>query len=346
MDAGTTLPFKALPPPRTRPALGLLLIALGYGHLLLAIVLFFFLFGSFISSLVSSLFNSSRVEPPNLLLFPLWMLCVLSAVLLHPFLLRLVKRGKALRQADALSLLARDRRAPVLYLRPFDDDDLPDLTLPNNGLLPHPTFEARLHEALAPLGPMVSVGRPGEKVPELGSARLYVADGEWRAAVEFLMGRAAAVVVVFGRSQGVLWEALNALKRMPPERLLFCFPYVLEKGKRSLWLEYRRGIEGYRYNREALRRADFERQLRYQAFREGAGAALAARLPPRLGDVCFLCFREDGEPYFLESSRPLMARLGASLSGSESLPVYLNFRKTLKPFVNGRESRTPARAGA
>src|SRR5262245_45368681 len=41
----------------------------------------------------------------------------------------LIERGRKMRARDAVDVLAKDRRAPVLYLRSFEDEDLPDPTL-------------------------------------------------------------------------------------------------------------------------------------------------------------------------------------------------------------------------
>ena len=66
-------------------------------------------------------------------------------------------------------------------------------------------------EILAHVGPVVAIGKPGEPLPELGAARLYVADDQWQAKVIELMGKAALVVIRLGASPGLLWEIEQSL---------------------------------------------------------------------------------------------------------------------------------------
>jgi hypothetical protein len=54
----------------------------------------------------------------------IWLACLLGM----PYSVRLIRYGQRLRQRSALEVLAQDGRAPVLYLRSFDDDDLEDPT--------------------------------------------------------------------------------------------------------------------------------------------------------------------------------------------------------------------------
>ena len=41
---------------------------------------------------------------------------------------------------------------------------------------PYPGPEQELAVLMGRLGPVVAIGKPGERLPELGAARLYVAD--------------------------------------------------------------------------------------------------------------------------------------------------------------------------
>jgi hypothetical protein len=51
---------------------------------------------------------------------------------------------------------------------------------------------------MSKIGPFVAIGRPGERLPQLGAIRLYVADPEWQEMVTRLMSEAALVVLRAG----------------------------------------------------------------------------------------------------------------------------------------------------
>ncbi|MFI6850035.1 hypothetical protein OG535_40020 [Kitasatospora sp. NBC_00085] len=120
----------------------------------------------------------------------------------------------------------------VLYLRSFDDDVrrasleenqhhppgpgavLPDLFLSDR------TDEEQLAAALASVAPLVAVGRPGERLPLLGARRLYLPLDDWQDTVRQLMERARLVVMVLGMGPGLMWEFIEAVRILPPERLV------------------------------------------------------------------------------------------------------------------------------
>lgn len=112
---------------------------------------------------------------------------------------RLSVYGRRLRQPDAPTVLARDPRAPVLFLRSFRDEDIVDLTS-RTGRGSIRRSEEALCDALRGIGPVVAIGRPGEYLPEAGAARLYVDDQDWQQAVRHFLEAAAAVVLVVGTS--------------------------------------------------------------------------------------------------------------------------------------------------
>lgn len=103
---------------------------------------------------------------------------------------------------DATDLLKSDLRSPVVYLRSLHDDDFFGSKV--DGLLA--TNEEVLVEALNKLGPVIAVGKPGESLPTLGAAKLYLANPEWQTNVTELCQSAALVVFKTGTSPGLLWE--------------------------------------------------------------------------------------------------------------------------------------------
>jgi hypothetical protein len=118
----------------------------------------------------------------------------------------------------------------VLYLRSFVDDVARAGLEKKNGrgvpsmvgdvVLSGRTEEEQLVAALRPLGPVVAIGRPGERLPEAGAARLYVDDAEWQSTVLRLLGHARVVVLALGAGPGLMWELLAAFNNVTPERLV------------------------------------------------------------------------------------------------------------------------------
>lgn len=141
---------------------------------------------------------------------------------------RLWRRSRQYGALGADEAMARDPRPPVLYLRSFADDGATMIdggasSLVRRGMkLFRPvTPEQEMAGILAHLGPVVAIGKPGEPLPELGAARLYVSDDRWQGKVIELMSKAALVVIRLGASPGLLWEIEQSLDRLPRRRLVF-----------------------------------------------------------------------------------------------------------------------------
>jgi len=139
----------------------------------------------------------------------------------------LYKRGKRASTELAGELLSSDPRPAVVYLRSFKDDvvgasiaDSPVATL--FSLVA--TEEQQIAEVFGELGPVVAIGRPGERLPELGAARMYVADDEWQETVSDLMARARLVVYRATDTQGFIWEVKRGGELLPPEKIVFLIP--------------------------------------------------------------------------------------------------------------------------
>ncbi|WP_405731041.1 hypothetical protein OG885_14590 [Streptomyces sp. NBC_00028] len=118
----------------------------------------------------------------------------------------------------------------VLYLRPFDLDTVMSgmpmelsgggASLTNVFFLSGRTLEEDLVRRFGRLGRVVAIGRPGEPLPEAGAERMYVADDEWQRVVSGLIARARVVTLSVGTGQGTVWEFVESLRVLPPERLV------------------------------------------------------------------------------------------------------------------------------
>lgn len=129
-----------------------------------------------------------------------------------------------------------DERAPVLFLRSFQDDDLrvrirsrskasPSARL---ALLNDSTFEDLLAWQASRHGPVIAIGQPGTKLQPLGAVRDYFSDADWQTAVLKRINVASAIIFVVGRSPGAQWELAQLRERGALGKTLFVFPPVDE----------------------------------------------------------------------------------------------------------------------
>jgi hypothetical protein len=150
----------------------------------------------------------------------------------------MILRGKRLGAARAEQALVEDSRPPVLYLRSFQDEQadkgMTGALRSGAATSARPLADSvvawgtREQEAMAVLmrqvGPYVAVGRPGEPMPEVGAARMYLPDDQWQARVAELIDTARLVVVRAGATEGLKWEVGQLVRRARPESLLVVLP--------------------------------------------------------------------------------------------------------------------------
>jgi len=172
------------------------------------------------------------------------MLCILAS----PFLF---VRGRRRAAPTWAVVQRRDSRSPVVYLRSFPHDEvtakLTGAPLGAYGAIGSAasmflgaTEEEQLAKVMNEIGPFVAVGRPGERLPQIGAARIYVSDEEWQEVVGDLVDRARLVVFRAGDTEGFWWEVDRCSRSVAPERLLFLLP--LNSGK---YQSFRQRIEQY-----------------------------------------------------------------------------------------------------
>ena len=175
-------------------------------------------------------------------IFVLW----LPAMFLYPLVERLGSNfeplgaemlitGKKLGAARASEVLEEDRRPPVLYLRSFKDDETfvrrSSFRAITKGIKEYLSPSAKSEEqqiarVLDDIGPFVAIGQPGERLPDLGAARMYVGD-EWQQVIEDLVARARLIVMRAGITRGFWWEFDYVVKNAPPEKILLLIPFQL-----------------------------------------------------------------------------------------------------------------------
>ena len=149
----------------------------------------------------------------------------------------LLYRGKQYDALAARELEASLDRPPVVYLRPFDEDStvwqyvrmaavMPfrrswwaattGMLMPHTMGLDFASFEESLADAVAPLGPLLAVGQPGEMLPKPGPLPAYADDVSWRDMVDQWLGSARLVIVRPGSTPGVRWEVERAFTTVSP----------------------------------------------------------------------------------------------------------------------------------
>lgn len=130
--------------------------------------------------------------------------------------------------------LEQDDRAPALFLRSFQDDDLRVRIRPNSragvteriALLGDSTFEDLIAWIASRTGPVIAIGQPGTVLQPLGAVRDYFSDDEWQSAILKRINTSAAVVFVVGRSPGAQWELAQLRDRGALAKTVFVFPPV------------------------------------------------------------------------------------------------------------------------
>jgi hypothetical protein len=161
-------------------------------------------------------------------------LAVIAVVLIAARALWRVGTRFNLRQRDAIIL--KDK-PPVLLLRSFVDDVA---GIPPNALIPRLLWRRkRLEETigaeLTRAGPFVAIGKPGERLPQIGAHRLYVGDADWQNVVTSYIARAEPIILIAGKTTWVQWELANivALGRM--NRLLIVFSGSADAERVARW---------------------------------------------------------------------------------------------------------------
>ena len=152
---------------------------------------------------------------------PVAQLAMIAAMLVFYIAMRRAK-------LSATQLRDRDRRAPVLILRQFGDDFLEAGRVSLGGT---PTFEHFVAGELNRIGPVIAIGRPGERLQPLGASRDYLADGDWQRAVTTTIEEAALVVFVLGDSENLLWEFRKTIETHGKRRTLIVVPPLRDRAE-------------------------------------------------------------------------------------------------------------------
>jgi hypothetical protein len=186
-------------------------------------------------------------------------LLVLIGVLLLARALWRVGRRLNLRHRNEIIL--RDK-PPVLLLRSFTDDVAgisPNMLIPRL-FRRRKRLEETIGEQLTRAGPFVAIGRPGERLPQLGANRLYVGDSEWQTVVESYIARSDLIIVIAGKTHWVQWELAKVLERGRIAGLLIVFPPITEVDRSERWQNLKSAFGDTAWS-AAMERVDVARAL-------------------------------------------------------------------------------------
>lgn len=168
-----------------------------------------------------------------------WDLYLVYVVPLLAFLLgRVLRRRGRLHFATIISSSDDLGTRPfVLYLRSFEDD--PELARSPFQPVHPPVFhlqllisgrteEEQLAAAVKRMGPLVAIGAPGDRHPYSGATRMYLPSENWKDTVRELMVKARLVILALGPGDGTMWELVEAMHILPPERLVLLVPMAAD----------------------------------------------------------------------------------------------------------------------
>jgi hypothetical protein len=127
-------------------------------------------------------FSGWRIWAESKLLFAI--LTVLSPILMFSGAFLSWRGRQYAAQASAESIIA-DAKTHLLYLRAFRSDAKMEPTSEEEGLA----------DLLRPFGELVAIGRPGERLPTPGAARIYTSDEEWKDVVKRQLQATRLVVI-------------------------------------------------------------------------------------------------------------------------------------------------------
>ena len=205
------------------------------------------------------------------------------------------RRTSQVRQRSAeMALQKSGAKRPIFYLRSFALDDQvgrPSILELMSNIQPANPEQAMIRVARR-CGPVLAIGRPGERLPALGAARFYVSDDLWQEKVADVATVAQLVVWASGTTQGLEWEITHLVRSLPPEKLiLWPHPQLLDLDAN-------------------------EREAQWRGFVDGLGTLFPKPLPKPLGKVQFFAFGKDFTPIPFSDWRPTAkGRLMASLRG-------------------------------
>jgi hypothetical protein len=142
--------------------------------------------------------------------------------------------GRQMALPDGLDVLRSDQRRPVVFLRPFFEDERrvydgpvgaregAESSAPSIKATASP--EPKLKSVFDEIGPFVAVGRPGQRLAPFGAHRLYLQQSDWQEGVAALVSQSVAIVIQPEWTPSTSWELQLVAAVVDPRRLLIAVP--------------------------------------------------------------------------------------------------------------------------
>jgi hypothetical protein len=152
--------------------------------------------------------------------------------------------GQRLNLRHRAAIVLQDK-PPVLLLRSFADDAdrIPSSRLIQRLFRRRKRLEETIADELAKAAPFVAIGKPGERLPQIGASRIYVSDSDWQQVVTSYIERANLIIVIAGKTHWVQWELANVLTQGLISRLLIIFPRIDEADRLARWSNLRTAFD-------------------------------------------------------------------------------------------------------
>lgn len=140
--------------------------------------------------------------------------------------------GGGVKKNDQYEIDPLGGRPFILYLRPFFSTGRLG-AIPFDSVLSAPIdLETRLADAVAPWGPLITLGKPGEAK---GSGRKQVADEEWMNIVELACDAADSIFLIPAFQGGIMWEVELLVRKKLLDRVVFILPPTAEPFGMEWW---------------------------------------------------------------------------------------------------------------
>lgn len=167
------------------------------------------------------------------------------------YLLYLRKRAKLKTLEETLT---KDNRSPVIYLRSFKLDDVKyrgsNFRFPRTFqefffVYVQPFVGVGFDEYLYPeiskkIGPLITLGRPGDFLPMPGATRIYSSDNDWQKTVSNYIEQSSTIILMESVTEGIKWEIDYIRKNCNPEKLfIMTFPKRFSS-KRIGWKDFQK----------------------------------------------------------------------------------------------------------
>src|SRR5262245_29595166 len=162
----------------------------------------------------------------------------------------LIGVGRKIFAARAVEQIRGDTRPPTLLLRSFADDEMivPGQSPFKGGVCMAPfggmdeTLEQQTARVFSAAGPVIAIGRPGERLPPLGFGRMWVRHDRWKQVVQCVLPECRRVIMFLGDVKGrdgLEWEVNQVFTHCRSEQVILIVPPVGETDVQARWEKYR-----------------------------------------------------------------------------------------------------------